>query len=76
MKARTTEMSQYKKALIELKKCSSIFIKSCTHGMYFRNGRWLRNDFNTYASDIVINSQHTETKKLAVDYLKDILKNF
>lgn len=72
----TTSQYKYKKALIELKKCSSIFIKSCPHGMYFRNGEWLRNDFLSCASDIVINSQHTETKKNAVDYLKDILKNF
>lgn len=68
--------ANYKDALKELKKYNASWLKDQHNGIYFRNGEWYSNDFNTYASDIVISSQYTETKKLAVDYLKDILKNF
>ena len=67
--------SEYKDALRLLKNYKASWIKSQHNGIYFRDGEWYSNDFNTYAGDIVIASYLLKTKKDAINHLKKCIEN-
>lgn len=67
--------AKYKNALRALKNYKASWIKSQHNGIYFRDGEWHSNDFNTYAGDIVISSYLLETKQDAINYLTRIIEH-
>ena len=67
--------AKYKDALKVLKNYKASWLKNQHNGIYFRNGEWHSNDFNTYASDIVIAGHLLGTKKDAINYLKECIEN-